>query len=46
MLQGSAAVQKDLNKLKKWAGRNLRKFNNDKGKVLHCIASASWLLTV
>jgi len=37
MLEGSAAIEKDLNKVKKWAGRNLMKFNND--KVLHCLQS-------
>lgn len=45
LLEGSAAIQKDLNKLQKRAGRHLTKFNSDKGKVLECFASAGWLLT-
>ena len=30
-----AATHVDLDKLKKWADRNLKKFNEDKCKVLH-----------
>lgn len=37
VLEGSTAIQEDLNKLEKWAGRNVMKFNNDKGKVLCCL---------
>ncbi|KAK4830782.1 hypothetical protein QYF61_013615 [Mycteria americana] len=32
---GRAAVQTDLNRLEKWAGRNLMKFNQRKCKGLH-----------
>lgn len=39
MLEGSAAIQKVLNKLEKSASRNLMKFNNDNCKVLHCLQS-------
>lgn len=44
-LEGSAAIQKDLNKLEKRAGRHLTKFNSDKGKVLQClpVQAGSWL---
>lgn len=34
MLWGRADCQRDLYRTKKWANRNLMKFNND--KVLHC----------
>lgn len=34
VLKGSTAIQKDLNKLEKRAGRHLTKFNSDKHKVL------------
>jgi len=35
MLKGMAAIQRDLDKLKKWADRNLLKFNESKCKILH-----------
>lgn len=41
MLEGRAAVQKNFNKLEKWADRNFMKLNKDKCKCLslpckHC----------
>lgn len=35
MLQGTAAIQSDLNRLGRWADRNLLKFSKEKCKVLH-----------
>ena len=34
MLEGSAAIQGDLGRLKKWADRNVTKFSKSKCKVL------------
>ncbi|KAK4811273.1 hypothetical protein QYF61_023325 [Mycteria americana] len=35
MPEGHAVIQRDLDRLEKWADRNLMKFSNDKYKVLH-----------
>lgn len=34
LLEGRAAIEKDLDRCKKWANRNLRKFNKSKCKNL------------
>lgn len=33
--KGCAVIQRDINRLEKWASRNLRKYNKDKSEVLH-----------
>jgi len=35
MPEGHAAIQRDLNRLEKWADRNLMQLKKDKSKVLH-----------
>lgn len=41
MPEGQAAIQKDLNSLKKWIDRDLRQFNKEKYKVLYLGTNSS-----
>lgn len=42
-LEERAAILRDLNRLEKWTGRNLTKFNKGKSKVLHLGQINDWM---
>ena len=42
MLEGSPAIQRDLDRLEEWANRNLVKLNMNKYKILQLERKTPW----
>ena len=42
MLEGHASIQRDFNRLEKWADRNTVEFKKEKCRVLHPDRRSSW----